>query len=173
MYTDPAFPGGQHPMRRRRSGLGLVSLAPNTSPDILSSPLPFGKKGGERSYTDSGVIIYPAIMDPVASQPAPTYQPTPETQPATQPVAQPSGPLIDTTPIVGAGWDTGTVLWGQPAPVEGAPAEFSSGPTDVNVSVAGPDGTPVDASHGFGIVEAGLGVLLAFLLGKAWQDRRR
>jgi len=152
VYCDPTY-GGAPP--RALGGLGALSWEQFKA-----------IQGGERTYTDGGVIIAPttapvAIMDPApSSAPAiaigPPSAPVPEAEPDQQ-YYQP-GPYTSPFP--------------QPDIVfEPRPSGGASGPVNVSVTAPAAD-VPELQEKGFGMVEAGLGAVLALLIARAWQERR-
>ena len=155
MYCEPRYGGA--PSRPPMAGtLGALSWEQFTA-----------VQGGERTYTDTGVIIQPkatdpvVISDPVREQPTYSFEPAPKPEPVAQ---EPAPEPEEQTYFQAAGPDWIPQPSVLPAPGGAAP---------VTVSGTAPEGDRLAPEEkGFGMFEAGLGAGLALRLAKAWSRRR-
>lgn len=130
-------------------------------------------QGGERTYTDGGVIIWPegtkptAIVEPPPPEPVQFVTPPPPTDTSS---STPTTPTIDTSgPMI-------TPLGPDYSLLPGLPLDGGGGGAPINVSVsaegAGAQPAAPLEDRGFGMVEAALGAAVAALLAMAWQRRK-
>lgn len=188
MYTDPGRPtyggGGLHVLRRPRTvGLGaLPALAQRSAsgPSYQQSAWYLARFGSGYPTTTTqtksgGVIVAPDTSQPQVREPVSYIDPQKElaTQLATQPATQPAPEPAPSTPSVQPTYSTADVAPLPSYELIASPGGGGAAPGDVSVVVEGSQLTgDQDEPRGFGMVEAGLAAALAFLIGKAWQDRR-